>query len=75
MRRQAATAEPAARDAGLARWGSAPMARLAHPREEHLLPLMVMAGAAGEDRGQIAFHGSFAGFDITAVQFGQRVES
>ena len=45
--RQAVAAEPAARDAELARWAEAPNARLAHPREEHLLPLMVMAGAAG----------------------------
>jgi aromatic ring-opening dioxygenase catalytic subunit (LigB family) len=30
----------------LERWASAPAARLSHPREEHLLPLMVAAGAA-----------------------------
>ena len=63
-------AEPAARDAALARWAQAPNARLAHPREEHLLPLMVMAGAAGADRGRVAFHDTFAGFDITAAHFG-----
>src|SRR6185437_16742539 len=34
----------------LAEWQKAPSARRAHPREEHLLPLMVAAGAAGEDR-------------------------
>ena len=45
--RQAVVADPAARDAALARWAQAPGARVAHPREEHLLPLMVMAGAAG----------------------------
>src|SRR5262249_8806523 len=45
---QAVTAEPAARDAQLADWQRAPSAREAHPREEHLLPLMVAAGAAGE---------------------------
>ena len=32
-------------------WQSAPGARLAHPREDHLLPLMVVAGAAGDDPG------------------------
>ena len=68
--RAAVTAEPAKRDAELARWQSAPGARPAHPREEHLLPLMVMAGAAGEDRGQIAFHDKFGGFHITAAHFG-----
>ena len=28
-------------------WAQAPAARVGHPREEHLLPLMVVAGAAG----------------------------
>jgi aromatic ring-opening dioxygenase catalytic subunit (LigB family) len=32
----------------LARWDTAPWARLCHPREEHLIPLMVAAGASGE---------------------------
>ncbi len=68
--RQAVAAEPATRDAELARWAAAPGARIAHPREEHLLPLMVMAGAAGDDRGRVAFHDTFGGFDITAVHFG-----
>jgi aromatic ring-opening dioxygenase catalytic subunit (LigB family) len=30
-------------------WAAAPSARLCHPREEHLLPLMVAAGAAMQD--------------------------
>jgi aromatic ring-opening dioxygenase catalytic subunit (LigB family) len=42
----AATAPPARRDALLARWDEAPAARLSHPREEHLIPLMVAAGAS-----------------------------
>lgn len=33
-------------------WESAPGARLAHPAEDHLIPLMVAAGAAGSDVGQ-----------------------
>ena len=37
---------PAERESGLADWAAAPAARLAHPREEHLLPLMVAAGAS-----------------------------
>ena len=40
---EAAGTERAAR---LARWVSAPEARACHPREEHLLPAMVAAGAA-----------------------------
>lgn len=33
----------------LIHWQQAPAARIAHPREEHLLPLHVAAGAAGTD--------------------------
>lgn len=36
-------------------WQSAPAARLAHPREDYLLPLMVVAGAAGADQGARVF--------------------
>ena len=61
-----------ARDAELARWEQAPGARAAHPREEHLLPLMVMAGAAGDDRGRVAFHDTYGGFHVSAVHFGGR---
>ena len=35
-----------ARDQRLAAWEQAPAGRLSHPREEHLLPLMVAAGAS-----------------------------
>ena len=40
-----------ARDDMLLNWQAAPGARLAHPQEDHLLPLMVVAGAAGDDIG------------------------
>jgi len=66
----AATAEPAARDEALLRWERAPAARRAHPREEHLLPLMVVAGAAGDDRGTVGFSGYFAGVRLSAYHFG-----
>jgi aromatic ring-opening dioxygenase catalytic subunit (LigB family) len=65
-----AVADAETRDAELVRWAAAPAARAAHPREEHLLPLMVMAGAAGKDRGHVAFSGKFAGARISAVHFG-----
>ena len=35
-----------ARAAALSDWAQAPAARVCHPREEHLLPMMVAAGAA-----------------------------
>lgn len=67
---RAVAAEPAARDTELARWAAAPSARLVHPREEHLLPLLVMAGAAGSDRGRVPYSDTFAGARISAVHFG-----
>jgi aromatic ring-opening dioxygenase catalytic subunit (LigB family) len=67
---RAAISEAVERDAALTRWSAAPAARRAHPREEHLLPLMVMAGAAGADRGRVTFTGTFGGARISAVEFG-----
>lgn len=40
----------------LLRWEAAPAARAAHPREDHLIPLMVAAGAAGNDAGVRIYH-------------------
>ncbi|MCE7030604.1 dioxygenase [Jiella sp. CBK1P-4] len=40
-----------ARARALEQWGEAPAARFAHPEAEHLLPLMVAAGAAGDAAG------------------------
>lgn len=58
------------RDLGLLHWEQAPEARRAHPREEHLIPLMVIAGAAGEDRASVAYQGTFAGLPLSAYHFG-----
>lgn len=63
-------AAPEDRDRRLLDWARAPSARAAHPREEHLLPLMVVAGAAGADRGRTAFTGSVFGQRISAHHFG-----
>ena len=41
--------DPDARRQALEHWEQAPFARLNHPREDHLMPLMVAAGAAGDD--------------------------
>jgi aromatic ring-opening dioxygenase catalytic subunit (LigB family) len=62
--------EPDARDRRLADWANAPSARASHPREEHLLPLMVIAGAAGADRGRAAFRGATMGMAISGHHFG-----
>jgi aromatic ring-opening dioxygenase catalytic subunit (LigB family) len=58
------------RDQRLAQWSSAPSARLAHPREEHLMPLMVVAGAAGTDRGTIGYEGTILSLCLSAHHFG-----
>ncbi|MBD3772544.1 MAG: dioxygenase [Rhodobacteraceae bacterium] len=47
--------EPAARDAALKQWEQAPAGRFSHPREEHLIPLMVAAGAS-RHAGSTAFN-------------------
>ncbi|OUS17086.1 dioxygenase [Gammaproteobacteria bacterium 50_400_T64] len=52
-------------------WQSAPAARQAHPREEHLLPLMVVAGAAGDDVGVAIFQDQVLGAQVSAIQFGK----
>ncbi len=58
------------RDARLSNWTIAPFARLCHPREEHLLPLMVAVGAAAGDAGVQAFSGTIWGKAISAYHFG-----
>ena len=59
-----------ARDAQLIQWTAAPAARVAHPREEHLIPLMVAAGAAGAEAGRATFSGEILGVKISCFQFG-----
>lgn len=58
------------RDERLARWLEAPDARFCHPREEHLIPLMVVAGAAGEDAGRVEWTGTTFGKRVSAHHFG-----
>jgi aromatic ring-opening dioxygenase catalytic subunit (LigB family) len=62
--------EPSARDERLTQWTTAPAARLAHPREEHLIPLMVAAGAAASDRATLAFNGTMVGHRLSGYHFG-----
>lgn len=44
------------RTARLVDWEQAPAARAAHPREDHLIPLMVVVGAAEDEPGATTFH-------------------
>jgi aromatic ring-opening dioxygenase catalytic subunit (LigB family) len=59
--------EASRREQMLAHWENAPMARLAHPREDHLAPLFVVAGAAGADRGRRVF--SDYAMDVTMASY------
>jgi aromatic ring-opening dioxygenase catalytic subunit (LigB family) len=51
-------------------WESAPSARQAHPREDHLLPLMVVAGAAQQDRGRLWFSDQALNVEMASYEFG-----
>ena len=63
---EAAAAGPGERARRLAAWEQAPWARLCHPREEHLLPLMVAAGASAapgsHDYGERVLGGAVSAF-------------
>jgi aromatic ring-opening dioxygenase catalytic subunit (LigB family) len=57
------------RDAQLTKWRDAPFAAYAHPREEHLIPLMVAAGAGGNAPGKRVFTDEPMGAAISAYRF------
>lgn len=58
------------RNQRLEQWETAPHARLAHPREEHLLPLMVASGAAAKELGRRVFSDRVMGVAVSAYRFG-----
>ncbi|HET6598630.1 MAG TPA: class III extradiol ring-cleavage dioxygenase [Burkholderiaceae bacterium] len=63
---------PAERIARLVEWSAAPGARQAHPREDHLLPLMVAVGAAGMEPGTRVYHEDdfMGGIAVSSFMFG-----
>jgi len=67
-----AMADAAARSATLAAWERAPAARLAHPREEHLLPMMVALGAAESEVATRTYHEDafFGGITVSSYRLG-----
>lgn len=67
--RETMDAAPDRRDEALVRWAEAPSARASHPREEHLIPLMVAAGAAAGDRATLGFGGRVFGMAVGAYHF------
>lgn len=64
---------PQARAEKLKHWSEAPYARVAHPQEDHLIPLMVAAGAAEEESAEVVYHesGFFGGVTASSFRFGQ----
>ena len=69
---QAVESDPKLRNEALLEWAKAPVARLCHPphQEEHLLPLMVVAGAAQNDNGRKVFSDRVMETTISAYAFG-----
>lgn len=65
-----AISDPAARDARLADWQNAPGGRLAHPSPDHLLPLMVAAGAGSGEAAERVYHGHVLGKPFSGFRFG-----
>jgi len=63
---------PAERAAQLQNWAAAPAARMAHPREEHLIPLMVAVGAAEAEAGERVYHEDafMGGLVVSSYRFG-----
>jgi len=57
------------RTALLTAWRNAPFAAYAHPREEHLVPLFVAAGAGGNNPGTRIFTDEPMGAAISAYRF------
>ncbi|MGB8259421.1 MAG: class III extradiol ring-cleavage dioxygenase [Terracidiphilus sp.] len=66
---QAVESPAAERDRLLTAWRQAPSALYSHPREEHLIPLMIAAGAAGKDPGRRVFTDEPMGAQISAYRF------
>jgi aromatic ring-opening dioxygenase catalytic subunit (LigB family) len=69
---QTLTAPPAERERRLLEWTWAPSARVAHPREDHLIPLMVALGAAEDEPATRVYHeqGFMGGVTASSYRFG-----
>lgn len=66
---RAVEAPAAERAALLTAWREAPFAEYAHPREEHLIPLLVAAGAGGDGPGRQIFSDEPMDAAISAYRF------
>lgn len=64
--------DPQSRLEKILEWEKAPSARLAHPQEDHLLPLMVSLGAAENEVARLSYHEDqfFGGISVSSFCFG-----
>ena len=60
---------PQQRTEKLIHWEEAPLARAAHPREDHLIPLMAAVGAAEDEPAETIYHQDDLMGGITASSF------
>lgn len=70
--RQALTLPSEQRQQALKNWEKAPAARIAHPMEDHLIPLMVVVGATQTDASTLHFHSDniMGGVAVSGFKFG-----
>lgn len=68
-------ADPYERNSMLANWHDAPGALQSHPRSEHLLPLHVVAGAAGNSVVSNIFSSTLMGVQILGFTFADKKNS
>jgi aromatic ring-opening dioxygenase catalytic subunit (LigB family) len=63
---------PKQRAERLVAWEEAPAARIAHPQEDHLIPLMAVVGAASDEPGATTYHQTdfFGGLTASSFRFG-----
>jgi aromatic ring-opening dioxygenase catalytic subunit (LigB family) len=63
---------PADREQALLHWSEAPYARMAHPREDHLVPLWVALGAAEQEPAACVYHEEnfFGALTVSSFRFG-----
>ena len=62
--------DPVRRHERLVAWTEGPQARRAHPREDHLIPLMVAVGAAQDDMGRRFLLDHALKVDMGSYEFG-----
>jgi aromatic ring-opening dioxygenase catalytic subunit (LigB family) len=72
LRRTLLELAPDARNAAMLEWSDAPAARVAHPREDHLMPLFVALGAAEHEAAALVYHEDdfFGSLAVSSFRFG-----